>query len=203
MLHPLIDQIPKLCFPIKIKADVEQLKKDVATILTAFNITQEQINEKCKTDIGWAMNLTHLPNLSGIDRAFAYTQQHNFVKENNISETDFSTMLAEIEDLYIGKLISNIFAQHGQKFQGRCQLVWLSPKRSYNLHRDQHTPHRYHIPIITNEQCYWYFRYQKKDHNLHMAADGTVWYLNPVILGHNFFNDSDTPRLHLILTSGV
>jgi hypothetical protein len=202
MQYSLIDEIPKLCFPIKIKADVEQLKKDVNTILSAFNITQAHINEKCKTDIGWAINLTHLPGLTGNERVFAYTQQHDFIKEQDISETDFSTILTEIKNLYIGKLISNIFAQHGRKFQGRCQLVWLSPKRSYDLHLDQHTPHRYHIPIITNEQCYWHFRYQKKDYNLHMAADGTVWYLNPVILGHNFFNNSDTPRLHLILTSG-
>jgi len=202
MQYPLIDKIPELCFPIRIRANVEQLKKDVNTILSAFDITQEYINEKCKTDLGWAINLTHLPKLTGNDRAFAYRQQHDFIKEQNVSENDFSTMLAEIKNLYIGKLMSVIFARHGQKFQGRCQLVWLSPKKSYEMHVDQHTPHRYHIPIITNEQCYWHFRYKKTDCSLHMAADGTVWYLNPVILGHNFFNDSDVPRLHLILTSG-
>lgn len=202
MQFPVIKEIPKLCYPIDITADIEQIKKDVDVLLSRFNKSQEEINKKCETDIGWAMNLSHLPMLTGPARAFNFTQQHNFIKSQNISENDFTEILQEIKDLYLGNLIEQIIKGHGGKFQGRCQLVWLAPKRSYGLHKDLHTPNRYHLPIITNEKCYWHFKYQNRDFNLHMPADGKVWYLNPVAMEHNFFNNSNIPRLHMILTSG-
>ena len=153
MQFPLIKEIPNLCYPIGIKADIDQIRKDVDILLSRFNKSQEEINKRCETDIGWAMNLTHLPSLTGSDRPFKYTQQHGYIKSQNVSENDFTEILDEIKDLHLGQIIQNIIKQHKGKFQGRHQLVWLAPGRSYGLHKDLHTPNRYHLPIATDENC--------------------------------------------------
>jgi len=110
-----------------------------------------------------------------------------------------------MQDLYIGKVIHDLYNQHDGKFQGRVNLLWLGPNHRYDWHNDPHAPHRYHVPLITNEECYFLL---KKDslssettYRIHMPI-GTVWYLDPVNLYHTFVNNSDVPRLHLLLTSG-
>jgi hypothetical protein len=203
MKYSLIESIPELCYPISITADIEQIQQDIDLLLSKFDKSREEIYKKCETDIGWAMNLTHLPSLLGTDRPFKHTQQHEFLKSRNILENEFTELLDEVKDLYLGKLIQQIIERHNGEFRGRCQLVWLASNKSYGLHKDGHTPNRYHLPIVTDKKCYWHLKHQGKDYNLHMPADGRVWYFNPVALEHNFFNDSAGPRLHMILTSGV
>ena len=203
MNYTMITSIPNLCYPIDMIANINQIQADINTLLSKFNITRDEIINRCKFNIGWTMNLTHLPGLQGLSRPFEYTQRHKNIKNQNISETDFTEILHEIQDLYLGQLILDIRKYHAAPFQGRCQLVWLSSKQSYGLHKDFHTTNRYHLPIITNQQCKWHFRDDNKDYNLHMPADGRIWYVNPSMIDHDFINDSDEPRLHMILTSGI
>jgi hypothetical protein len=124
------------------------------------------------------------------------------VVDQGVNEKDFSEHLEESQDLLIGKLIREIYNQHAGKFQGRAQLIWLGAKRSYNFHKDIHTPNRYHVPILTNENCYWLLKKHNDIFKLHMPADGRVWYLDPVNIEHTFCNESNSARLHLLLTSG-
>jgi hypothetical protein len=131
MNYTTVTSIPNLCYPIDMIANINQIQADIDILLSKFNITRDDIDHRCKSDIGWTMNLTHLPELQGLSRPFKYTQRHKDIKNQNISETDFTEILHEIQDLYLGQLILDIRKYHAAPFQGRCQLVWLSSKRPF------------------------------------------------------------------------
>lgn len=197
-----INNLPPFCYPLSMTVDINLLLDSVNILLTRLGLSFTEINELCKTQRGFAINLTHLPGLLGQDRWKNHTGLHPGLKKQGISESEFSTHLHESQDLLIGKLIHDIYAQHSGKFQGRVQLGWLSANNSYPLHIDPHTPHRYHVPLITNEKCFWLLRTSEEVYKLHMPADGRVWYLDPTNLEHSVRNESDIARLHLLLTSG-
>jgi hypothetical protein len=73
----------------------------------------------------------------------------------------------------------------------RTRLMWLSPFSCYSMHRDP-TP-RIHIPIITNEFCYFVFRDQLP---MHLPV-GSVYHVD-TRNAHTFINCSSVARLHLI-----
>jgi len=190
-----IHHIDKLCYPIDYTIDRERFKN-------SFDILLKRI-EVAYTDNSWfSVNLTHLPGLTGSDRWNLYSGNHSAVHANNVSETDFTEHLAEMEDLYIGQVIRDIQNLHSGVFQGRIQLVWLGPNQKYPLHRDLHTTSRYHVPVITNEKCFWVFKKDSELYSLHMPADHRVWFVDPTQILHTFVNDSNTARCHLIMTSG-
>ena len=197
-----INTLPPYCYPLDMKVDMNLLLDSVDVLLTRLGLSLTEINELCKTRRGFSINLTHLPVLQGADRWNLYTKLHPELKKQGVCESNFSTHLLESQDLLIGKLIHDIYAQHPGKFQGRVQLGWLSGNNSYPFHTDPHTPHRYHVPLITNEKCFWLLRNSEEVYKLHMPADGRVWYLNPTKLEHSVINESDSARLHLLLTSG-
>lgn len=197
-----INTLPPYCYPLDMKVDMNSLLDSVNVLLTRLGLSLTEINELCKTRRGFAINLTHLPGLQGTDRWDLYTKLHPELKKQGVCESNFSTHLLESQDLLIGKLIHDIYAQHPGKFQGRAQLGWLSGNNSLPFHMDPHTPHRYHVPLITNEKCFWLLRNSEEVYKLHMPADGRVWYLNPTKIEHSVINESDNARLHLLLTSG-
>lgn len=198
-----VDSLPPYCYPIEIKVDIIDLIDSVLTLLERLDTSLDKINQQCNQGTGYAINLTHLPHLSGNDRWNKYTEHHPAVAQQGVKEYDFTSHLAESQDLLIGKIIHKIYAYHQGKFQGRAQLVWLGPKKSYNFHRDPHTPNRYHIPIITNEKCFWLLKNDSEQiYKIHMPADGRIWYLDPNKVMHDFKNESEHTRLHLLLTSG-
>jgi hypothetical protein len=131
-----------------------------------------------------------------------FTGKHNVLKNAGVNETDFTEHLEEAKDLYIGQVIRDVIAQHRGQFQGRTQLIWLGAGKLYPIHRDLHTPSRYHIPLVTNPGCYWKFLLDD-ERILHMPADDRVWFVNPVRLSHTFVNNSSTSRCHLVMTSGI
>ena len=197
-----VNTFPPFCYPLNMSVDINLLLDSVHVLLKRLGLNLIDINESCKSRFAFSINLTHLPELQGDDRWSKYTKLHPELISQGISESRFTDHLSESQDLLIGTLIQDVYKQHPGKFQGRAQLTWLSPNRSYPFHKDLHTPHRYHIPLITNEKCFWLLRDQdKKEYKLHMPADGRVWYLDPTNVEHTFCNDSDSLRLHLLLTS--
>ena len=199
-LHPF-------CYPIGYQVDVKQLELDCYELVNRLGIDYQSYINSGK--LSQAINLTHLPNLKGNSRWQFGKGPHLEMLELGVNEIDYTDHLFEIQDLYLGKLVRKIYKFHkdtyGTAFQGRAQLVWLHPKKMYHFHNDLHTPHRYHVPIITNEHCYWLFKNDQltdcTEYKLHMPV-GDVWYVDPVRIKHTFINDSTTHRLHLLLTSG-
>lgn len=197
-----IETLEKYCYPIDLTVSITELHDSINILLKRLGLSFEYIHDQCNTQFGFTVNLTHLPHLTGHDRWRKYSGNHLAVLKGGVKEGDFTTHLEESQDLLIGKLIHEIYAHHSGKFQGRAQLVWLSPKKSYNFHTDAHTPNRYHVPIATSSECYWLFRdSSSQTYKLHMPADGRIWYLDPIGVQHTFCNMWDQPRLHLLLTS--
>jgi hypothetical protein len=197
-----VDTLPPFCYPLTMKIDMPLLLKSVEVLLNRLGLELDEINKRCNTNFGFTVNLTHLPELQGEDRWKKYNNNHLSVKQQGVSESNFTEHLLESQDLYIGKLVHELYTQHGVKFQGRAQLIWLGAKSSYNFHKDLHTPNRYHVPLITNEKCFWLLKNKEEIFKLHMPADGRAWYLDPINVEHTFCNESSTARLHLLLTSG-
>lgn len=194
------------CFQLDYEFDYHELMNSLSVLMSRIDQNMDTIHLKLLNGMrAYCLNLTHLPGMTGNDRFLKHTGKHLTVKNEGVDEKNFSEHLSEMQDLYIGKVIHDLYNQHDGKFQGRANLLWLGPNHRYEWHNDSHVPHRYHVPLITNEECYFLL---KKDslssettYRIHMPAR-TAWYLDPVNLYHTFVNNSDVPRLHLLLSSG-
>lgn len=81
-------------------------------------------------------------------------------------------------------------------FPCRCRYTILKAKGSTPFHRDY--PEwlygvRLHIPIITNEHCFFEYESAKA----HMPADGNA-YLVKINRTHRVYNDSNLDRIHFL-----
>lgn len=194
-----VSTLEPYCYPLDdITVDIPKLCSSIITLLDRLSLDINEINSKS----GFAVNLTHLPGLTGEEAWRKYSADHARLAEQNINEGDFTEHLAAASDLYVAEVVHSLYRRHGN-FKGRCQLVWLGARNGYNFHTDPHTPNRYHVPIITNKDCYWLFKDAVDVYKLHMPADGRAWYLDPINIKHTFHNGSDISRLHLLLTSAV
>jgi hypothetical protein len=192
--------IPGMFIPLLITADVAQLKADVNTLLSRLDITLDSIHEKLKTELGYAINLNHLPDLLGSERMFLYNGLDPHLTRDNIDQKDFTETLEEIKDLYMYSLIQKIEEYHGVALQGRYQLVWLAGGGYYGITRDETYPLAYHIPIET-ENSYFYVKFLKKEWAMKMPADGKVWRMSKDRFDSDCINEADTPRLSIMLTA--
>lgn len=199
-----VDLIKNYCYPIDYTVDYDKLYNSILVLLDRLQLDINDINRRCLSEFAFTVNLTHKPGIKGADRWKLHSGGHLSLVRAGVNEVDFVEHLEEMSDLYIGQVLKDIYSQHsGSQFQGRAQLIWLGAGQRYPMHRDPHTPNRYHIPVITNQLCYWVLSESGQDPvTLHMPADGRVWYLNPVKLYHTFVNDSDMARMHILLTSG-
>lgn len=73
----------------------------------------------------------------------------------------------------------------------RTRLMFLKPYSCYSMHRDDTT--RIHIPIITNDRCYFVF----KEFGLFNMPEGHVYHVN-TLTEHSAMNCSTEWRLHLL-----
>jgi hypothetical protein len=73
----------------------------------------------------------------------------------------------------------------------RTRLMWVGPFACYSMHKDP--SRRIHIPLITNSDCYFLFKYGTPTH----LRLGKI-YLTDTRSEHTFINCSDSPRLHLV-----
>lgn len=94
----------------------------------------------------------------------------------------------QLNPVFDNTIFSDIIQKYNLK---RTRLMWVDPYACYSMHVDS-TP-RIHIPLISNPECYFVFKYGMIKH----LSVGNVYWINTKIL-HTFMNCSDTPRLHLI-----
>lgn len=73
----------------------------------------------------------------------------------------------------------------------RTRLMWVGPYACYSIHQDE-TP-RVHIPLITNPDCMFLFKYGVPAH----LELGSVYWVD-TRKHHTFINCSDQSRLHLV-----
>jgi hypothetical protein len=73
----------------------------------------------------------------------------------------------------------------------RTRLMWVGPYACYSMHKD--TTFRFHIPLITNPECYFVFR---KGLIKHLSL-GHCYHVDTTQY-HTFMNCSDQQRLHLV-----
>ena len=196
-----VQNIPDVCYPIELTVDIGRLIGDVSIIKNRIGFLDDGM--KSPSGVGTSINLTHLPGLTGESAWRQHSGQHSRLKADYIDEIDFTERLWAIKDLYINQVMDMIIDIHGRPFVGRSQLVWLYPRQYYPPHRDHHTPHRYHVAIETNDACRWVFLSDTETFDLHMPADGRVWYLDPISMKHTIRNGGTVPRLHILMTSSI
>jgi hypothetical protein len=190
----VIDTFSPYCYPIDYTINRLELDK-------SFHILMKRLG--ASIDSHFSVNLTHLPGLTGNARWNQYNNSHNDLLADGFDLAEFTELLDEVKDLYLGQVIQDIIKLHKGTFQGRFQLAVMEPKKNYGRHIDIFTPSRYHIPVITNEDCYWIFYKDDVSYKLSMPSDNRVWFVDPVNIEHDFYNKSNIYRWHLILTSSI
>jgi hypothetical protein len=95
---------------------------------------------------------------------------------------------AQVNPAFKGTIFEELIKQYKIT---RTRLMWLKPCSCYSMHKDD-TP-RIHIPLITNDQCYFVFR-DKGCFNL--PAGGVYWV--DTTEHHSAMNCSSEWRLHLL-----
>lgn len=81
----------------------------------------------------------------------------------------------------------------------RSRFAVLMPGEEIKPHLDINTDKaiRIHIPLITNEDCVIGVQGKNRKVEMHMPADGSVWFLNQAY-SHWVKNNGNTPRVHLV-----
>lgn len=198
-----------VCYPIlEPRFDLSKLSKSVDTLferLGLFNI--QYFLGHLNDHPVYTINLTHKPELLGVDRWRKHRGNHLSLQRQGVREIDFTESLEELSGTYLLKAMEAIKEKHlesfGTPFVGRCQIIASRSGHCYPMHRDPHTPHRYHVPLMTDPRCFWIFEDEISFDMMHMPADGRAWYLNPVQVNHTLVHVGQQPRLHILMTSSV
>jgi len=114
--------------------------------------------------------------------------------------------LPEADELNYGirnDLVTDVFSKILNMFSSKITRVRLAClKRNFSIkpHVDYDPSYivRYHIPLITNEQCMLHIVRNKVQYDIHLPNDGKIYFINTGHL-HWASNDSDNERLHLIV----
>jgi hypothetical protein len=199
--------IDQYCYPVEgLKFDREQLKKDCDKLIEKLGFTKYQLDQALNSVYrAHTINLTHLPGLFGDERFMKFNGNHYYVESAGVKEGDFTEPLSELHNTYLKEVMNEIKLYHidkyGTPFQGRCQLIMSRPGQTYSFHTDSHTKHRYHVPIKTDKDFWFFFKTPKGLEPVHMPADGRAWYLNPVDVEHTVAHLGSVTRMHLLMTS--
>ncbi len=124
-------------------------------------------------------------------------------KRLNKSFHDYDPIADELNYTKRNHLVKGIFEKILDSFQSqvtRVRLAYLAPHFKLKPHIDYDPSYitRYHIPILTNKLCHMHVIRNNQTHSANFPADGRVYFLNAG-LKHWAENNSDFPRLHLIL----
>lgn len=213
-----IVELPELCFRVPIPINKERL---IFSFYRLISYLHPDYNQFCKEQfenakntlnrdylelepMAWAINLNHLPGLTGKDRWSKYVGNTDMILSQGADPTKFTKLLTELDNLYLGNIIKKIMAYHElstkRKFQGIVNIIWIAPKSGYNFHTDKESNVlRYHVPLVTNPDVLWLFDQGGKYSKLHMPV-GNVWEFHPLKISHTVRNNSDFSRAHLIIS---
>lgn len=113
----------------------------------------------------------------------------------------------EVDELNYGKftnrvsgLLKTVIEGFGEDQITRVRLAVIDPHFEIKAHVDYDPSYivRYHIPLITNEDCTLTIYENGGDVTQHFPADGRVYFINAG-KKHSAKNNSDMHRLHLII----
>jgi hypothetical protein len=208
------------CYPLDIPVDQQQLLSSLDELVSRLGFTYKEFTDQMEGDfikkyeslgnptrpIAWDVNLSHMPELTGITRWRSFRGTVDWIREEGGDPKLSTTLLTELDGLYIKDIIESILARHQQDFSrpftGQVTILWVGVNQRYNLHNDSNLHLRYHVPLYTDESVKWVFQDMvdhTKYYKMHMSA-GKVWQLNPVDIVHTVVNKWDTPRAHLVLS---
>lgn len=216
-----VDALPPYYVPAPVSVDADKLHSSFLELFSRLGLDYDQyiVDQRSTTEQeqqvlppedrsrAWDMCLSHVPGLVGVDRLHKYRGTYDMILAHGHREIEFTERLAELDGLYINEVIDNLYAYHkdttGRIFQGRIHVIWIDTLESYDFHTDYaHTPVRYHVPVITNDQAVWVLRdNQDADlyYKLHMPV-GTAWQFFPLEIEHSVANLGTEPRAHMVLT---
>lgn len=161
---------------------VEQLDFDV-NLRELQKLTEDNIHKSISFRFG-GFSVQHR---KGICDPWALYDGLESLKEynDNTSEKDF----AELHKKFVNSEFVGIL-KHFNLY--RTRILRLEHKTCYKLHKDM--TKRLHIPIFTNENCFFYFPDHKKHYHL---EEGKVYLVDTTKL-HTFVNAYDSPRVHMV-----
>jgi hypothetical protein len=113
----------------------------------------------------------------------------NFLKKSTYyPPSSFQFLLPIVKNTYFETVIHTVGWNCG-----RIRLMKLPPKSCYSIHVDD-VDFRYHIPIVTNDQCFIIY----KNHTpIQMSETGFLYKMN-VREPHSAMNGGNESRIHLL-----
>jgi hypothetical protein len=177
------------------------------TKLPSMFFKEEELRDVDRVcDINWEKASYQQISLVDFDETFSLekrteksgTRWDNTIPKNN-PKADERFFRKRYDDLpeYFHEVLDTI----GENIVHRTRFAKLAPKSKIKPHIDYNTEYgiRLHIPIITNEKCFFGAKDENGDSEIHFEADGSVYYINPGVL-HWAYNDGDTERVHMIIS---
>lgn len=162
--------------------------------------------EKLQFDV---RNLSELVPFEPISHQISLTHRLGFnsfydgigdLRETNTSDPEaatqqFSELNSELKGTYLYSVCEEVREQLGLPI-GRIRLMKLGPKSCLSMHHDY--GFRFHIPVFTNEQCYFSFANSPP---VHLPATGELYWTN-TLMPHSVMNgSSDEDRIHLVFAA--
>lgn len=154
---------------------------------------------------------------STFDRAFPLNKEESGLKYRQLSFSKIrssqnfladlkrqDSLLFEKENVIlledkIGPCLGEIIRKLSHSL-GRVRLAVLMANSEIQPHIDHGGQNmmRLHLPLITNENCFFFSRQKGQTQKKHLPADGSMYTFN-VGKRHWVINEGNEPRLHLII----
>lgn len=113
----------------------------------------------------------------------------------------YNPELPDVIMINAGKLVTQVADAVGAREIGRVMIVELAPGGEVKPHADEgfYADHfeRFHIVLSTNQLCFFQCDYEPDHAEIAHMKEGEAWWFNHKRT-HNFINEGDTPRIHLI-----
>jgi len=172
---------------LKFTADLEQVRKDLDTILIKADLGVEN-----------QIGLTYRPNAT--DR-WKDSTGSLYDRVNNvelIKESEFTEFNNETPE-YTANLLKKFSQEHGFEI-GRARFMRLPPKTGLTVHADNTV--RYHLVIYTNENAF--IAHIMKQANIsavcfHIPANQTFYKVDTT-RKHFVYNGGQHDRIHLVIS---
>lgn len=178
------------------KFDILKLQKHLQETVFCLPITAQS-----EAFGGWSVLSSKGDYRDGWQKGhFLYNPNIGEEKKSEIQKTltkPFSEYTTETEICtgYLKEVIDFIRSKDLKPARARISRLASGHSSSWHIDSQDHTYFvRLHIPIFTNEKCF----FQTRDESQHLPADGSAYFLY-VNREHRVVNDGDTDRYHLIM----
>lgn len=167
-------------------ADLEQVKKDLATVLTYTEWGADN-----------QISLKHRPGAIDTWKDGIGSLYNKNTQTDTAQEAEFTEYNAQLPE-YTLNLLKEFSQTQGFNL-GRVRYMKQLSKRGLSVHKD--TSKRYHLVIQTNEFAYFGFGLDKgpvKAFCYHIPADGN-FYIADTTKQHFVYNGGWDDRVHLVI----